>query len=51
MYICMEQVESLLIHEVLGCVTVIILIIFFYKVKILALLEELPSKEFSIFYN
>ena len=44
----MEQVESInclnrLLHEVLGCATAVILMLFFCKVKIFPLLEELPQ--------
>jgi hypothetical protein len=37
-----------LLHEVLGCAAGIILVIFFCKIKIFPLLEELPQKLFRI---
>ena len=47
-YIGTEHVVSVivqrLLHEVLGCATVIILMIFFCKAKIFPLLEELLQK-------
>jgi hypothetical protein len=54
-YIAMEQVESLivqiLLHEVLGCATAIILVIFFCKVKNLPAVGRVTPKNCSIFYN
>ena len=54
-YTVMEQAESLSylnrhVHEVLGCAPAIILMIFFCKVKIFPLLEELPAKIFHTLY-
>ena len=47
-YIGTEHVVSLivyrLLHEVLGCATATILMIFFCKVKLFPLLEELSQK-------
>jgi hypothetical protein len=40
-----------LLLEVLGCGTVKILKIFFYKGKIFPLLEELSQNKHSLFYN
>ena len=40
-----------LLHEVLDCALGTILMIFFCKVKIFPLLEELPPKKYSMFYN
>jgi hypothetical protein len=40
-----------LVHEVLGCAKIIILMIFFCKVKIFLLLDELPPKNYSILDN
>jgi len=39
------------LHEVLGCALAIILMIFFCKVKIFTLLEELTLKNYFVFYN
>jgi len=54
-FIDMEQVESnclnRLLHEVLSCASAIIPIISFCKLKIFALLEDLPSKKCSIFHK
>jgi len=54
-YTGLEQVESLnclnrLLHEVLGCLPGIILMIFFCKLKISPLLE-VTQIYYSIFYN
>jgi hypothetical protein len=51
-----EKIESLnclnrLLQEILGCAPAIILTIFFCKVKIFALLEELYPTSYSILYN
>jgi hypothetical protein len=40
-----------LLHEALGCASVIILQIFFCKVKIFPVFEELPPKNYSILYS
>jgi hypothetical protein len=40
-----------LLHEGLHCAPAIIVIIFFCKVKIFPLLEELPHNIFSLFYD
>jgi len=40
-----------LLHEVLGCAAAIIVMIFFCKVSIFPLLEELSLINYSIFYN
>ena len=39
-----------LLHEVLGCAPAVLLTIFFCKVNIIPLLEELPQKNYSMFY-
>jgi hypothetical protein len=40
-----------ILQEVPGCAPAISLTVFFCKVKIFPLLEELPPKDYSIFYN
>jgi len=40
---------NILLHEVLGCAPAVILTVFFCKVNIFALLEELPLKNIPYF--
>jgi len=52
-YIGIKQVESLIVYRdfYIDCAPAIILAIFFCNLKIFPLLEELPPKNYSIFYN